>query len=212
MLRARDDLDLTTQEGMTQYAMRCCEILKRVKSPIEMENHLRRLVNETGYDRDVLLGQIGVVKLQPQTRSRTRRSNASDSSVPKDAALAESALLTLLKNGGIPTEMVHAEDFSDGIMKTCAEWLLSGRNVSTLIENTEDESSRQHTVRALNYEPLPEDREDRLKLAETCLRTIRKSRLAERAAKIQEEIQHADPERKRVLYQQMDAINREIDG
>lgn len=212
MLRARDDLDLATQEGMTQYAMRCCEILKRVKSPIEMENHLRRLVNETGYDREVLLGQIGVVKLPQQIRSRTRRPGEDEINTAKDAVLAERALLTLLKEGGIPTEMVHSEDFSEGIMKTCAEWLLSGKNVRALIESIEDETRRQRTVQALNYEPLPEDREDRLKLAETCLRTIRKNRLAERAARIQEEIQHADPERKRVLYQQMDAINREMDG
>jgi len=212
MLRARDDLDLTTQEGMTQYAMRCCEILKRVKSPIEMENHLRRLVNETGYDREVLLGQIGVVKLPQQPRSRTRRSEEDGPSAAKDAVLAERALLTLLKNGGIPTEMVHAEDFSEGMMKTCAEWLLAGRNVSALIESIEDDGQRQRVVRALNYEPLPEDREDRLKLAETSLRTIRKSRLADRAARIQEEIQHADPERKRILYEQMIAISREMDA
>lgn len=32
MLRAKDDLDMTTQEGITQYAMRCCEILKRRKA------------------------------------------------------------------------------------------------------------------------------------------------------------------------------------
>ena len=213
MLRARDDLDLSTQEGMTQYAMRCCEILKRVKSPIEMENHLRRLVNETGYNREVLLGQIGVIKLPTQPRSpRARRSDESDSSAAADAVLAERALLTLLKNGSIPAEMVHSEDFSEGTMRECAEGLLSGRSVNALIESFQEENKRLRAVQALNYEPLPEEREDRLKLAETCLKTIRKSRLAERAAKIQEEIQHADPERKRLLYQQMDAINREMDG
>ena len=97
-------------------------------------------------------------------------------------------------------------------MRECAEGLLSGRSVNALIESFEDENKRRRAVQALNYEPLPEEREDRLKLVETCLRTIRKSRLAERAAKIQDEIQHADPERKRLLYQQMDAINREMDG
>ncbi|MGN0801447.1 MAG: DNA primase [Candidatus Faecivicinus sp.] len=211
MMRARDDLDVSTQEGMTQYAMRCCEILKRVKSPIEMENHLRRLVQETGYDREVLLGQIGVVKL-PQTRPRTVRTGQDSRSAATDAVLAERALLTLLSSGSIPTEMVHSEDFSVGVMRTCAEWLIAGGSVNALIESLPDEDERQQAVQALNYEPLPEDREETLRLAETCLKTIRKSRLAERAAKIQEEIQHADPERKRALYEQMDAINREMDG
>ena len=71
MLRAKDDLDMTTQEGITQYAMRCCEILKRLKSPIEAENYLRKLVNETGYDRETLLAQIGRFTFPPG-RSRVR--------------------------------------------------------------------------------------------------------------------------------------------
>ena len=72
MMRARDDLDVSTQEGMTQYAMRCCEILKKVKSPIERENYLRRLANETGYDRQVLLSQLGVMAAAP-THAPARR-------------------------------------------------------------------------------------------------------------------------------------------
>ena len=67
-------------------------------------------------------------------------------------------------------------------------------------------------MRALSYEPLPEDREEALKLVQTCLKTIRRGRLSERAARIQEEIQTAGAERKRALYQQMEAINRELDG
>jgi len=98
------------------------------------------------------------------------------------------------------------------VMRTLAAGMLSGRNINALIESFGEENDRQMAVRALNYEPLPEEREETLKLAENCLRTIRKNRLALRAAKIQEEIQHADPEQKRLLYQQMDAINREMDG
>lgn len=212
MLRARDDLDMSTQQGITQYAMRCCEILRRVKSPIEMENHLRRLVNETGYDRDVLLGQIGVVKLPQPARSRGRRPDVEEKNVARDAVLAERALLTLLKGGRIPTEMVHAEDFSAGTMRICAECLLAGKSINALIDGFEDENQRQTAVRALNYEPLPEEQDEMLKLAENCLRTIRKYNLDERGSKIQEEINSADPEQKRRMYEQMMAINREMDG
>lgn len=210
MMRARDDLDLSTQEGMTQYAMRCCEILKRVKSPIEMENHLRRLVNETGYDRDVLLGQIGVVKLPQQ--SRVRRSAQTETKAPTDAILAQRALLTLLCKRNIPAEMLRSEDFSDGVMKTLAEGLLQGRGVNALVEQFENDAERQIAVQAVNFEPLPEDRESILKYAEGCLKTIRNSNLAERGVKIQDVINHVDPEEKRRMYEQMMAINREMDG
>lgn len=211
MLRARDGLDVSTQEGMTEYAMRCCEILKKVKSPIELENHLRRLVNETGYDREVLMGQIGVIKLAAQQRGRQYRPPKEDNA-PKETVLAERALLTLLNSGKIPSDMVCAEDFSEGALRLTAQGLLDGKGVNSLIESFDNEHDRDIAVRALNYDPLPEDREDALHLAETCLKTIRRSRLQERAAKIQQEIMAADPERKRALYQQMDAINRELDG
>ena len=209
MLRARDGLDLSAQEGMTQYAMRCCEILRRVKSPIEMENHLRRLINETGYDRQTLLGQIGAVRL-PQTRERTPRLARDERA--DDLTLAERALLTMLAGGRILPGMVREEDFSEGLMRQMARGLLAGTPASALVAGIEDAQAREDAVRALNYEPLPEEREEAVQMAETCLKTIRKNRLAARAKEIQEEIKNADPDRKRVLYQQMDAINRELDG
>ena len=209
MMRARDDLDVSTQEGMTQYAMRCCEILKKVKSPIERENYLRRLANETGYDRQVLLSQLGVMAAAP-THAPTRRA-AREEAPASDAELAERALLTLLREGAMPAEMVKIEDFTQGTARTLAERLLAGEGVNSLLESM-DEDERVRAVRMLNYEPVPDDREEALRLAETCLRTIRKSRLMLRAAKIQEEIQTAAPEQKRALYEQMDAISRELDG
>ena len=209
MMRARDDLDVSTQEGMTQYAMRCCEILKKVRSPIERENYLRRLANETGYDRQVLLSQLGVMAAAP-THAPARRA-AREEAPASDAELAERALLTLLREGAMPAEMVKIEDFTQGTARTLAERLLAGEGVNSLLESM-DEDERVRAVRMLNYEPVPDDREEALRLAETCLRTIRKSRLMLRAAKIQEEIQTAAPEQKRALYEQMDAISRELDG
>ena len=111
----------------------------------------------------------------------------------------------------MPAEMVKIEDFTHGTARTLAERLLAGEGVNSLLESM-DEDERVRAVRMLNYEPVPDDREEALRLAETCLRTIRKSRLMLRAAKIQEEIQTAAPEQKRALYEQMDAISRELDG
>lgn len=211
MLRAKDDLDLATQEGTTQYAMRCCEILKRVKSPIELENHLRRLSQETGYDREVLMNQIGTVKLAPP-KAPSRHARPTERKETSPVFAAESAVLTLLKMGKIPTEMVHEEDFSDDILRSCARCLLEGGSLSNLLEAFEQDAERDLAVRALSYEPISEDREENLHLAEGCLKTIRKNRLSERAARIQEEIQNAPPDKKRALYEQMEAINREMDA
>ena len=205
MLRAADDLDLNTQDGMTQYALRCCEILKKVKNPVEMENHLRRLVNQTGYDREILLRQIGVTaERTPATRDHRPRPAQKDR--PDEACLAERVLLTLLADGSIPPETVKAEDFSVDVHRRAAQWLLEGRSAAAFVETIEDENERSAAMQALNYSPLPAEHEDRMNLAQTSLRTIRQSRLRSRMAKIEEEIKTADSARKQELYTQMQAI------
>ncbi len=205
MLRAADDLDLNSQDGMTQYALRCCEILKKVKSPVEMENHLRQLVNQTGYDREILLRQIGVTPAAAPKTSPLRPRPA-QSQRPDDACLAERVLLTLLSEGSLPDGMVKVEDFSVEVHRRAAQWLLDGKAAAAFIETIEDEAERSEAMQALNYSPLPSEHEDRMNLAQTSRRTIRQHRLRARMAEIEEEIKNADSARKVELYTQMQAI------
>lgn len=209
MLRARDDLDLSTQDGMTQYALRCCEILKRVKDPIILENHLRALVNQTGYDREILLRQIGVTQLEP--KQKEYRPRKPQNVPPSDALLAERALLTLLAMGAVPQETVHAEDFSREIHARAAQWLLDGGSAAAFVESIEDENLRSEAMQALNYAPLPDTHEDRMLLAQTSLKTIRHDRLRKRMAEIEEEIKSADASRKMELYTQMQALTKALE-
>lgn len=209
MLRARDGLDLTTQDGMTQYALRCCEILKKVKDPIVMENHLRALVNQTGYDREILLRQIGVV--QKDAKPREYRPRNGEKEHPGEAILAERALLTLLSMNAIPAAMVRVEDFSREIHRKAAEWMLDGKNAAAFVETIEDETLRSEAMQALNYAPLPEEHEERMKLAQAGIQTIRRDRLRRRMAEINEEIKTADSSRKMELYKQMQAITQALE-
>lgn len=206
MLRARDGLDLSTQDGMTQYALRCCEILKKVKDPVVMENHLRALVNQTGYDREILLRQIGVAQKESAGKANQYRPRVRQDARPGDALLAERALLTLLSMGAIPTEMVQPDDFSREIHRKAAEWMLAGRNAAAFVETINDDSLRSEAMQALNYAPLPDEHEDRMLLAQTSLKTIRRDRLRRRMLEIEEEIKTADASRKMELYTQMQAI------
>lgn len=209
MIRARDGLDLAVQDDMTQYALRCCGILKKVKNPVEMENHLRRLVNETGYDREILLRQIGVIQ-QKAPREINRRPRERENT-PTDAMLAERALISLLAANMIPKELVHAEDFSENAHKKLLEWLISGKSVNAYIESETDDADRAKALRALNYSPLPDEREEAMKMAENCIRTIRKSRMNARIEQIQQEISTASAEKKMELYQQMAVMMKELE-
>ena len=209
MLRARDELDLSTQDGMTQYALRCCAILKAVKNPVEMENHLRRLVNETGYDREILLRQIGVsaAPRQPAMRQRKVREDA-----PGESDIAERALLSLMVTGMIPAGMIDPGDFSDAEHRKLAQWLTDGNSVNAYIDSLTDDSRRASVMSAVSYEPLPREREEAVKMAESCLRVIRKDRVKRRIEEIKGQMNAASPEQKADLYRRIAELNKQLDG
>ena len=212
MMRARDGLDLKNQEDLTKYATQCCAILRGVRSPIERENHLRRLVNETGYDREVLLSQIGVSAPAQAVASPAPRRPRSAPPQPEDGSLAaERALLTLLAAGRIPAEALRLTDFSDDVHRALAERLTSGQPVDAYIEGMGDPDQRARALQALNVENLPENREEAMKYAEDCLSTIRQNRKNSRMEQIKQQIGSASPEEKAALYRQMMAMMDEMD-
>jgi hypothetical protein len=201
MIRARDGLDLSGQEGMTQYALRCCGILKNVKSPIDMENHLRRLVNETGYDREILLRQIGAT---PQaTPQQAPRQRAPVGKAATGVEKAERELISMLAAGLIPGDLLKPGDFTDADHCALAQWLLSGKPASAYVEDVDNEAARQKIMQALNYTPLPTEREKALEEAEECLRTIQQDRDSQRSEQIKQQINSASAEQKAEMYRRI---------
>lgn len=59
MRREKERHDVSTEEGRIEYAKACAAILRGVKEPVELENHLRHLSVETGFSKEVLMQQIG---------------------------------------------------------------------------------------------------------------------------------------------------------
>ena len=203
MLRARDGVDVNTQDGMTQYVLRCCQILRGVRSPVELENHLRRLAAESGYDREILLRQVGAsLPAQsgaPRPRLRVRQEEV-------DAAqTAQSALLTLLCEGRIPPETVEPGDFDAGALRDCAAWLIEGKAVNAFLEQLSDEE-RARVLPALNYQPLPESREEALSMAEDSLSVIRAARRAGEMERLQSQAATADAEARRKIYESIEKL------
>ena len=194
MIRAKDGLNLVEQEGMTQYALRCCGILKKVKNPIDMENHLRRLVNETGYDRDILLRQIGATAQAPAPQRARRRPTAERAATGVEKA--ERELISMLVAGLIPADLLKTGDFTDETHHALVEWLLEGKPAGAYVEAVEDEATRQKIMQAINYTPLPEEREKALEEAEECLRTIHRDRDSQRSEQIKRQINSASEEQK----------------
>ena len=210
MLRAKDELDLQTQDGMTQYALRCCAILRQVKSPVEMENHLRRLANETGYDREILLRQIGVSPAQRQADPvrRPRRNQTEPTGVEK----AEQELISMLAAGLIPPEILKPQDFTNADHQRLAEWLIAGNSAGAYIDGIEDDAARTRAMRALNYAPLPEEREKALEVAQEDLRTLRDTRRTRRENELKQKVDALSQEEKSEILRRIDAANRESES
>ena len=203
MLRAKDGLDTSTQDGMTQYALRCCEILKRVKSPIELENHLRKLVNETGYEREILLRQIGASL--PQNQAPAIRRYRGNQSEPTGVEKAEQELLSMLAAGLIPPSTLKPEDFSNEDHRNLARWLIGGGTPGAYIQSIDDEAARNRAMRAMNFSPLPTEREKALEVAQEDLDTLRQARNAQRENEYKQRVDTLSQEQKLEILRRIDA-------
>lgn len=201
------DFDLSTQDGRTGYAIKCCEMLRKVESPVELENFLTRLTVETGFAREILLSQIGV-RAQPERKKPERRLEtrpAAESAVQK----YERMLIMLLARNLIPKETVKREDFDTELYAHMADLLLSGLPAAAVLDRVE-EGDRQQAARALSDEVLPNEK-NALTIAEDCLRRIRASRMESTLLLLQEEMKTAKDTRRRELIEQMSALTQELE-
>jgi len=204
MLRAKDDLDISTQDGMTQYALRCCAIIRNVKNPVEAENHIRKLANETGYDREILVRQVGA--LTPQTDIAQRSPRRDRNSVRPDKA--EGTLIALMVSGLIPAGTVKAEDFDSPVNRRAVQWIDEGKSFTQFVDQLDEEQRRQ-MMTDINSNVLPEDQTEALEMAKDTLAFIRGNRRKNRIEEIKAEMKTADIERKKELYALLDKLLKE---
>lgn len=198
MLRAEDGLDLNTQEGLTEYTVRCCSILKPLTNAVEMENYLRELSAKTGYSREVLLRQIGVSQLPASEAPRERRERETVKKPISESANAQIQLIALMEAHMLPAGMVTAEDFDDPLYKEIFENLSEGIKPGEFLDKLPEEQAAQ-ALEALNYSALPEDKQKALGIAEELLNTIRKSRINSRISYLTEKLKTANDSERQEL-------------
>lgn len=178
MIRAEDGLDITTQDGLTEYTIRCCGILKGVTNAVEYENYLRELSLKTGYSREVLARQAGMAP-SPQTEPVPRPRPQPAETLPTELEKAQMQLFALASGGKIPEGVIRREDFDDELLASVYEEERAGLTLSDIIQ-TLDEGQTERVMRSLNSLPGELTTEDALKLANELLETIRKQRVSDR--------------------------------
>lgn len=178
MIRAEDGLDITRQDDLTEYTIRCCSILKGVTNAVEYENYLRELSLKTGYSREVLQRQAGMAPA-PQTEQAPRPRPQQTEKPSDELEKAQMQLFALAGTGAVPAGVIRKDDFDDAILAQVYDEVSAGMPLNEIIQ-TLDESQTQHVMRSLNSLPGELDREDALKLANELMETIRKQRMSGR--------------------------------
>lgn len=205
MLRAADNVDLTTQDGRTAYAIACCNILRKVPNPVELENYLTKLVVQTGFDREVLLRQIGVTAAEtppvvPETDKKWGR-DKKRREVP-EYVKAEQSIVSLMAAGLVGEELAVEKVFVTPLYEKLAKGLRSGVRPAALLEELPEEE-RDEAAGVLLAECMTE-RDKVAQNVQQCLDKIRLFRVDEETKRIKSELNaDADPERRAALMKQL---------
>jgi len=207
--------DLGTQEGRTAYAIACAKHLAKVREPVELENHVRRLMMTTGFERDVLLAQIGRTELIAKEKRQTYRHAARpleerNEGVSTSAAEAEKRLLQLLCEGHIEPGTVRPEDFITPERRELAEKLLAGMKPGAILEEIADEEKRARAASILTRETGAQDEEAQLRMAADCLRKLQRQRLEEQIAARQRDMQTLRGDDKRKVLSEIYQLTSEL--
>ena len=215
MLRAAEAYDLGTQDGRTQYAIKCCEFLRAVKNPVEMENYLRDLALQTGFERDVLLRQVGQAQLtvSRQAEAQAHRQSAPwrRPEAPPDYVKAEQLLVGLLASGQLGADAVPTDLFVTDLYRGIASQLLGGAAPAAIIEQLDGED-RSQAAQALMQE-LPIDRDKVDQALADCIEKIGQHKRKQRIDQLREQIRtETDAQRKNELIKLLSQLMNETNG
>jgi len=211
MLRAADEVDLTTQDGRTQYAIACCNILRKVTNPVELENYLVKLAVQTGFDREVLLRQIGTsaaaTKPVQTVRENRGRLNVKRTEDPEHVK-AEQMLLRLMASGLLGDELPAANVFVTPLYKQLAQGLFEGEKPNALLENLSKEEQSEGARVLLGEHSMERDQVP--KAVSECLSKIRLYKLDSEIERIRTELKSEnEPGRRSALMKHLVELTNE---
>lgn len=188
MLREKEKHDMSAEEGRTEYAKACAGFLRKVREPVELENYVRRLAMETGFDREVLLEQVGVRPAAPEKVDVSKRESFRQKAKEvSQVDWAARTLLAVLSTGRLPEGSVSPDDFDDPAYRSLCEALLGGESPAALMERQPDDEGRAVIGDILSINTDLED-EGLMHMAQDCLKKLRRERLEKEMDKLQKSL------------------------
>ncbi len=187
ILREKEKHDLSQEEGRTEFAKACALILKAVREPVELENHLKQLTIDTGYTREVLLKQMGATPepRAPYAPKRTVFRRTAADAAPTDMNAA--TVLALLSAGKLPQGVVSPRDFDDPDLRLICEALLKGQTLGALLDEQATEPLRQAAGAIMRIEI---DDENAMSMAQECFERTKRTKLEKELEEIERRMQN----------------------
>ena len=187
MRREKERHDVSTEEGRTEYAKACAAILRDVKEPVELENHLRHLSVETGFSREVLLQQVGASPTPKPVAAPRREGFRQKAREVSQVDWTARTLLAVLATGRLPKGSVSPEDFEDPLLRSLCEGLLAGESAASLMERQTDDQGRAVIGDILSVDTDLDD-DGLMHMAQDCLKRLRRQRLERALDQIQQRL------------------------
>ena len=187
MRREKERHDVSTEEGRIEYAKACAAILRGVKEPVELENHLRHLSVETGFSKEVLMQQIGAAPPPKVVTAAKREGFRQKAREVSQVDWTARTLLAVLATGRLPKDSVSPEEFEDPLLRSLCEGLLAGESAASLMERQTDDQGRAAVGDILSLNTDLDD-DDLMRMAQDCLKKMRKQRLEKALDLIQQRL------------------------
>lgn len=187
MRREKERHDVSTEEGRIEYAKACAAILRGVKEPVELENHLRHLSVETGFSKEVLMQQIGAAPPSKVVMAAKREGFRQKAREVSQVDWTARTLLAVLATGRLPKGSVSPEEFEDPLLRSLCEGLLAGESAASLMERQTDDQGRAAVGDILSLNTDLDD-DGLMRMAQDCLKKMRKQRLEKALDLIQQRL------------------------
>ncbi len=211
MMRLEQQSDLSNQEGKMEYAKKCAEMLSAVRDPVELEVYLRELIVKTGFDRDVLLAQIGVSlpKARHSAAQKGESFKARRGQNP-EGLRSEQLLVSLLAMGALPDGMVREDDLLDDTLRSFVQRLNAGEKPAAILAAAETVQERELAGKLFSIQS-GEKPENAVSIATDCLRNLRLTRLNGQLQQLKESAAAAnDPANRQDTLEEIMKLTGEI--
>jgi DNA primase len=208
ILREKEKHDLAREEGRTEFAKACARILKSVREPVELENHLKQLSVDTGYTREVLLKQMGATNETRGTYAPRRPAFRRSSRNEKPVDMTAVTVLALLSAGKLPDNVVTARDFDDPDLRLIAEALLGGQSLGAMLDEHATDSLRQAVGAIMGVEI---DDEHAMNMAQECFEQTKRSKLENELEEIERRVQNlsnGDPQKQALMQRHINVMQQ----